>query len=693
MTRLHPYLLAALFVAGGALLTWLGRTLAPGELVMLGAGYLALWGVAARDFVRKLFGPVFAYELTRLGRKRGTFVARFLYVAVVGLLFAYWYLLWRESIRFEAVGNTVPSHRAAQFADQFFIAFSLAQFGAIFLLAPAFVAGTVAQEKERKTLEFLLATDLTGSEIVFGKAAARLITVLQFVVAGLGVIVFLQLFGGIDPDLLLASTAASAITALGITSLGLFYSVRARRPREAIMATALTVGLYLAASFFVWIFVKQGLPQLMALTPNYTVFGFVIDGGDLLRGITAAADAFGAGNPMVVLSNVGVRGGYTAALLDAALRGYALFWAALSAFCLAYAVLRLRPIALRQAEGTPPRRKARRARSRPAMGDDPVAWKEIFVERGPRRSVLILLVCVATFVVPAFLAAMYFSPDYAFSRPYFAPDNRVFAERLADFREGISVWMRTATVVIGFIGLFAAASRGAGAIAGEKDRDTWVTLSSLPLSPWQLARGKWLGAALAPRRLYALLIAVWALGLATGAADPPKLLLTATYFAVYASAFAWLGVWCSVTAKSTLSATVRALFAGLFAVGGFWLVPLLSCSLPMGLFHNMWGSDVDDAAEEGTVIFAAMTPPFMLGVLPAPPWESARTGVFGPNLTAIGPAMPLVGLLGWLGVGWLFARRATAKIARALNRVLAPKSRGTGNSRPSTRPRNPTALP
>ena len=286
---------AVLFVAGAALLALFGPR-APGEVVLAAACYLAVWAAVARDAVRKLFGPVFAYELTRLGRKRGTFVTRFVYVAGIGVLFVYWFFLWSTSVVMKTGSGNVTGPKAAEFADQFFLAYAMAQFGAIFVLAPAFVAGTVAQEKERKTLEFLLATDLSSAEIVFGKAAARLFLVMQFVVAGLGVIVFLQLFGGIDPDLLLASTAASTLAAVGVTALGLYYSVRLRKPRDAILATTLTVMGYVFVSFVASNVVRFWLPGVIRFDP-FTLLGWQVGPGDVLWGRDAIVRRLRRGEP------------------------------------------------------------------------------------------------------------------------------------------------------------------------------------------------------------------------------------------------------------------------------------------------------------------------------------------------------------------------------------------------------------
>ena len=48
---------------------------------------------------------------------------------------------------------------------------------AVLFLAPVLVAGAIAEEKQRKTLHYLLASRLSSLEIVVGKLAARLILV------------------------------------------------------------------------------------------------------------------------------------------------------------------------------------------------------------------------------------------------------------------------------------------------------------------------------------------------------------------------------------------------------------------------------------------------------------------------------------------------------------------------------------
>ena len=133
----------------------------------------------------------------------------------------------------------------ARFAELFFTRFLSVQLAMIFFFTPAYTATAIAEEKEQRTLDFLLATDLRSREIVLGKLASRLAHLVLFVLAGLPVLVLMQFLGGVDPNLALAGFAGTALTMLSLASLGILISAYVERPRSAIFIT------YVLASFFV----------------------------------------------------------------------------------------------------------------------------------------------------------------------------------------------------------------------------------------------------------------------------------------------------------------------------------------------------------------------------------------------------------------------------------------------------------
>ena len=83
-------------------------------------------------------------------------------------------------------------------ARTIFVTFAVVQAVVVLLLTPALVGGAIADERQRKTLHYLLTSELSSVEIVMGKLAARLLQVGVLVALGLPVVSLIGLFGGVD---------------------------------------------------------------------------------------------------------------------------------------------------------------------------------------------------------------------------------------------------------------------------------------------------------------------------------------------------------------------------------------------------------------------------------------------------------------------------------------------------------------
>src|SRR5579862_2084896 len=147
----------------------------------------------------KLFGPVLYYDMMRQARRSRFIVLRFIYalvlVSLLGMGLVEKGVLYRSSI---------DAHEATRLAQSYFEIFMVIQFVLVVLLTPAYVGGAIADEKDRKTLEFLMATDLLSREIVLSKLGARLANLTLLVITGLPILSILQFLGGVDPNLVLA---------------------------------------------------------------------------------------------------------------------------------------------------------------------------------------------------------------------------------------------------------------------------------------------------------------------------------------------------------------------------------------------------------------------------------------------------------------------------------------------------------
>src|SRR5262249_34953404 len=159
--------------------------------------------------------------LVRIGRRTRYFLLRTAYALLLALLLFWVYLIWYAN----SPDGQIRASVLAQFAESFFYTFMVVQFVAAVVLTPAYTAGAIAEEKDRRTLEFILATDLNNHEIVLSKLAARLANLTLILFAGLPILSALQFLGGVDPNLVLAGFLATGLTMLSLGGLSIVNSV------------------------------------------------------------------------------------------------------------------------------------------------------------------------------------------------------------------------------------------------------------------------------------------------------------------------------------------------------------------------------------------------------------------------------------------------------------------------------------
>ncbi|HTK76146.1 MAG TPA: ABC transporter permease subunit, partial [Gemmataceae bacterium] len=592
---------------------WSGR---PAVILVLGALAITALALLERIGVIKLLGPVFWYDTIRSARRGRYFLVRWLYAISLLLLLLWVHSMWSLDQRFGNNSESNPYKALAKLAEEYFFAFAIVQFVAVVLLTPAYVGGAIAEEKERKTLEFLLATDLQNSEIIFGKLAARVGNLALFLLTGLPVLSLMQFFGGIDPGFLLVTFAVTAVTAASLAGLAILNSTMRRRARDAIVLTYFAVFGY-AALTGLSVFLKFTLMhfnRVYTIIPafSWTLAGHPIDFGGL--DTTDLFDAFNVGNPIFGIVNVaqafGARTiGYEEVMLDE-LRKYATWHGIVTAVCITWAVLRLRGVALTQG-GTAKRvKRGRRIVNRPPVGDRPMMWKEIRVEGNPRFGwfgYAFLMFLVAASFVP--VGVIFY--NFAFNQ-----QNEwigLYGRSLDEFRQAVNAWLRITNGFIGSLMLLAVAVRGAGAVSSERDRDTLTGLLTTPITTGEIVWAKFWGGMLSVRALFLWLGAIWALALLCGAVQIAALPLNVILWAAPAAFFAVMGIWYSTVCKTTLRATTWSLVTALLAGGAHWVCMGMCCFLPLSLVAR--GGPGTDFK---WVFFfeLGLTPPFIFGWLP-----------------------------------------------------------------------------
>ena len=207
-------------------------------------------------------GPVFGNEWLTTSRRWQVYAGRALFVAA--LLVGLW-SVWVSRVS----GQQIPTIQLQAFVGQgFFMAIVFTQMTLILLIAPAATAGSICQDRSSGKLIQLLGTDLSDSEIVLGKLAARILPVVGLVCCALPVLALCSLLGGVDPLALAGAFAVTVSLAVFGCALALTFSVWASKPYEVLMATYGCFGIWLLA-IPIWDFL--GSHWGFATSPDWTI--------------------------------------------------------------------------------------------------------------------------------------------------------------------------------------------------------------------------------------------------------------------------------------------------------------------------------------------------------------------------------------------------------------------------------------
>lgn len=503
-------------------------------------------------------GPFFYYDLIRNSRRGEPVAHRVLYALLLAglLLLSYWSWFPEFDLTDPLRSLSLPrlSDRA-QFAATFFGGFMGLQLLIVTLFTPLYVAGAIADERERRTLEFLLITDLSDREIVLGVLGSRLARLLLLVLTGLPVLCLLPLLGGVELLFVLTGYTATIFLLLSLGGVGILMSVQMKTTLGAVAGTYVALPLLLLVALCPY---PVAHPIWTALLPS------------------AAADAAQA--------PVGV---WIGLLIFCGIQGL------IAAGCCAAAVVQLRgsvpPVSDRpgaapvhhprqrqvQDEGWGPYAELERGLSirdssdhsaplkpRPRVGLDALLWKEMYVEKyfgsidwrlRPRD----LWLAVGLLPLLAFVGWLM---------------NRASDETAGEIMQPL---IRVLSLLMGGLALLLIGLSAASRISREREMRTLDPLFTLPVGVGDILFAKWLGSLLSVRGPMLVLAAIWGLGLALGGVDVCGVLLLIAGWLICAAFLAALGLWLSAICRITLRATLLTL-----------LVALLFVVSPLGLLGD-----------------------------------------------------------------------------------------------------------
>jgi ABC-type transport system involved in multi-copper enzyme maturation permease subunit len=541
---------SALLVLTCALaLWWFAAALPPLAQILLWAVLLLVTGYLLRRSWVQLFGPMLFFEMMRAGRRPRHIIFRIVYalllLVILFFAYSYWFLDRRESTWLLIQGVSLRARDVADFTASFFFVFMGVQFLTVFWLTPAYTAGAITVEKERQTLDALLATDLRSHEIVLSTFVSRLANLGMLLLVGLPILALLQFMGGVDPNLVLAGFTASGLTMISLAGLGTMNSLFARRPRDAVLRTYLAAVVYLFISGASWLLL---LPTLhLATFPSTDNWTSPVELEDVVEWGSIGNLPAAAGQLVHEIQ----KGGHLDVILPPMLKKYAWFHGLVAIGCCVLTVVRFRSKSLEPREL--PLEKSRRVRlsrwnrlwhwrARPPVTVRPILWKEMFVDALGRRRLWGKL-SSGILLAGVFVPAVHLLSFFGRIRPL-GPDDQLIGL--------LNYWVRGASALIGSAMLVGVAVRAAGCVSGERDRQTLDGLLATPMHNRTILWEKWLGCIFSQRRPWLALAMVWTLGYFTRALHP----LAMPYFVVawlaYAGFAAGLGMWFSVANRATI---------------------------------------------------------------------------------------------------------------------------------------------
>ncbi len=184
---------------------------------------------------------MFTREALVAPRRASFFAARAVFVAA---LFAITLTAWQllvGSQRLESIGDL------AWFGAAAFQILAPLQLAVALPFSALLVASAVAVEKDRKTLDLLLLTSLSDSELVLGKLLAGMLSVIVVVVATLPLLMIIALLGGISAEQIFRVEAVTLASALVAGSLGSTIALWREKTFQALAMTLLILVLWLLA--------------------------------------------------------------------------------------------------------------------------------------------------------------------------------------------------------------------------------------------------------------------------------------------------------------------------------------------------------------------------------------------------------------------------------------------------------------
>jgi ABC-type Na+ efflux pump permease subunit len=420
------------------------------------------------NLLMAVFGPLAGPECRRALARGWVIVVRSLVAGVPALLLLGLIWSWWLAVRLEPKSS--PSSAELQFGLTVTLQF---MFTIAMVMTPAVLAGSLAGERERGVLHHLLVTAVSPREIVAGRLAGKLSQVGMVLLAAIPLLILLAGWNDLDLSRLATLAMLMAAVLVGGGGLAVGASVLARRGRDALLGAYLVI-------------------LVLLLIPMVTRWGLA----------SMELDWLDTTNPFLSLGRLVWDGELAPALATSGL------WSFVGLLGTVLASWRLLPSCLASDDQV---KRSGRRRGVPPLGERPMLWKELFIERagtlgrlGQWLGLLIIVPLGGASIVLAAIAAwcLFVQGD---------------AERSEWSINGMSGLLHETEHFLGWMIQWAIGLRAAVSIATERERGTWEGLLASRLEPGEIVYAKLYGSLFALRWLLGTILLAWTLGLAVGA--------------------------------------------------------------------------------------------------------------------------------------------------------------------------------
>ncbi|HYM49176.1 MAG TPA: ABC transporter permease [Candidatus Limnocylindrales bacterium] len=205
-----------------------------------------------------LWNPIVAKEYRSRMRTIRSPLAMTLYVLALGGLG------WAVFSNLASSASIGQGGGAGSYGQSLFIFLIFFQMVLLTFITPALTSAAISGERERQTIDLLFCTRVPPFSILWGKLLASMSFVILLLVVSVPIFSLVFLFGGIEADQVLMAFAVTAMSALALGAIGIFFSTLMRR------TLASTVLSYAAAFTLVFATLGWGLLFPTEVTPLST---------------------------------------------------------------------------------------------------------------------------------------------------------------------------------------------------------------------------------------------------------------------------------------------------------------------------------------------------------------------------------------------------------------------------------------